>query len=104
MSKERTVVEHCEDYANEHGLSAVTDHQYAMRLKARNANLKAKNAELKEELRVGNHLLALATDRQRDLDTEIMQLRRQNIKLHKENKDLLEELEATKTELRRYLE
>ena len=76
MSKERTVVEHCEDYADEHDLSAVTDHQHAMRLKAENANLKAKNAELEEELRVGNHLLAVATDKQRDLDIEIMQLKR----------------------------
>jgi len=46
MSKERTVVEHCEDYADEHDLSAVTDHQYAMRLKAENAKLKEENDHL----------------------------------------------------------
>ena len=32
--------------------------------------LQTEIAELKEELRVGNHLLAVATDRQRDLETE----------------------------------
>ena len=68
MSKERNVEQYCEDYADEHGLPAVTDHQYAMRLKA-------ENAELKEELRVGNHLLAVATDKQRDLDAEIVKLK-----------------------------
>jgi len=40
MSTERNVEQYCEDYADEHGLSAVTDHQYAMRLKAENAKLK----------------------------------------------------------------
>jgi len=42
MSTERNVEQYCEDYADEHGLSAVTDHQYAMRLKAENAKLKEK--------------------------------------------------------------
>ena len=71
MSKERNVEQYCEDYADEHGLPAVTDHQYAMRLKA-------ENAELKEELRVGNHLLAVATDKQRDLETENATLKEEN--------------------------
>jgi len=46
MSTERNVEQYCEDYADEHGLSAVTDHQYAMRLKAENAKLKEENDHL----------------------------------------------------------
>ena len=44
-------------------------------------NLRAKNAELKADLRISNHLFAVATDKQRELDIEIMQLRRMNAEL-----------------------